>query len=394
MWIMSELGIDRGVLDAFVDLAGPASWRARFEDIRRQAAVGPRAGKAIHVRHAACYAIERLRRGVPAPSPAERRTGALAAEAVALARELSPKGRSRLIETLRASLIGDRTMIPLLHLLRIGSLQRARGFAVRFVGLEGESAADLLISRGGAEAEIACEVVSAEEGRRVRRGAWFDLADRVDPDLQRWLEAHPGRYVLRVSLPDGLADDGLAGLHARIRGMLSAGRRAEQDEAGVLRLDRLLLAGAQADQLGLLSSLRREFGPEAQVAVTTAGSGVFALAAQAGRENDVARAVCGHLDAIAASRLRRDRAGIVALFVEDTDPAEWRGLRERLELEGEARQFLVRPQSRPVVAVSFASRIEMFSGEGTAGEGDLRFRNPAHPSARTAALSPAIASSV
>lgn len=391
---MSELSIDRGVLDAFVDLAGPALWRARFEDIRRQAAIGPRAGKAIHARHAACYAIERLRRGVPAPSQMERSAGALAAQAVTLARELSPKGRSRLVETLRASLTGERTIIPLLHLLRTASLQRTRGFVVRFVGLEGESVADLLITRDGAEAEIACEVVSAEEGRRVPRGAWFDLADRVDPDLQRWLETHPGRYVLRVTLPDGLADGGLPALHARIRDMLGAERRAEHDGAAVLRLDRLLLAGAQADQLGLLSSLRREFGPEAQVAVTTAGSGIFALAARAGRENDVAHAVCGHLDAIAASRLRPDCAGIVALFIEDTDPAEWRGLRERLELEGETRQFLVRPQSRPVAAVTFASRIEMFSGGSSAADGDLRFRNPAHPAARAVALSPAIASSV
>ena len=391
---MSELTIDRGVLDAFVDLAGPALWRARFEDIRRQAAIGPRVGKAIHARHAACYAIERLRRGTAAPTEADRRIGALAADATALAPTLSPAGQDRLAAMLRASLVGDGTLIAPFHLLRTAALQRERGFAVRFVGLEGESAADLLIGRDDAEAEIACEVVSAEEGRRVRRGAWFDLADRIDPDLQRWLETHPGRYVLRVSLPDGLADDDLAGLHTRIRDMLAAERRAEHDPAAVLRLDRLLLAGAQADELGLLSSLKREFGPEAQLAVTTAGSGVFVLAARAGRENDVAHAVCGHLDAIAAARLEPARAGIVAVFVEDTDRAEWHGLRERLELEGETRQFLVRSRSRPVVAVTFASRLEMFGAGDAIAEGDLRFRNPAHPAARAAALSPAIASSV
>ncbi len=391
---MSELTIDRGVLDAFVDLAGPALWRARFEDIRRQAAIGPRAGKAIHARHIACYAIERLRRGVAATTEAEHRMGVLAAEAVTLSVGLSPLARDRLVAMIRTALVGDGTLIPTFHLLRTAALQRERGFAVRFVGLEGESAADLLIARDGAEAEVACDVISAEEGRRVPRGAWFDLADRVDPDLQRWLETHPGRYVLRVSLPDGLADDGLAGLHARIRDMLSADRRTERGQAAVLRLDRLLLAGAQADELGLLSSLKREFGPEAQLAVTMAGNGVFVLAARAGRENDVAHAVCGHLDAIAASRLGQARAGIVAVFVEDTDRAEWRGLRERLELEGETRHFLIRPRSRAVVAVTFASRLEMFGAEDEIAEGDLRFRNPTHPAARAAALSPAITSSV
>ena len=40
--------------------------------------------------------------------------------------------------------------------------------------------------------------------------------------------------------------------------------------------------------------------------------------------------------AIVASRLTGTRPGILAMFIEDTDRTEWRLLRERLELEGEA----------------------------------------------------------
>jgi hypothetical protein len=80
--------------------------------------------------------------------------------------------------------------------------------------------------------------------------------------------------------------------------------------------------------------------------------------------------------------------------VDDIGRQEWLGLRDRLELEGEARQFLTRPQARSVVAVTFASRYELFGPVKGAAEGDLRFRNPAHPSARTPALAPAIASSM
>ncbi len=386
---------NRGTLDAFVELAGPDLWRSRLADIRRQTAVGPRAGKAILNRHAACYAIARLRKGSETASETELRIGALVAEMVANARTLGSDGRARLAERLRTALTGDCTLTPLLHLFHTAALQRARGFTVRFSGLEDATPFDLLIARDAVQAEIACEAVSAEEGRHLHRGAWFNLADRIDPDLQTWLAAHPGRYVLRVSLPEGLRDgDGLARLHERICRMLGSNQRADHGPAVVLRLDRLMLAGAQADELGVLSSLKREFGPEANLAVTTAGGGLFAMAARAGRENEVALAICRHMSAVASTRLSGRRPGILAMFVDDIDRQEWLGLRDRLELEGEARQFLTRPQARAVVAVTFASRHELFGPVKAMAEADLRFRNPAHPSARAAALTPAIASSI
>src|SRR5208337_155936 len=95
-------------------------------------------------------------------------------------------------------------------------------------------------------------------------------------------------------------------------------RRSDQDEAVVLRLDPLMLAAAQADELGLMSSLRREFGPEAHLSVTAAGKAVFVMAARAGRENEVAAAVRRRLCAIAPARLTGTRPGILALFIEDT----------------------------------------------------------------------------
>ena len=96
--------------------------------------------------------------------------------------------------------------------------------------------------------------------------------------------------------------------------------------------------------------------------------------------------------AIVASRLTGTRPGILAMFIEDTDRAEWRGLRERLELEGEARQFLTNPAARSVVAVSCSSRLELFGLKepDAAPEGELRFRNPAHPAAKAPALAPAV----
>lgn len=178
--------------------------------------------------------------------------------------------------------------------------------------------------------------------------------------------------------------------------MLKTRSRQDHDDAIVLRLDPLLLAGAQAEDTGLIGSLRREFGPEAHLSVTRSGDGVFVMAARAGREDEVGAAIRQRLAALAPARLTGHRPGILSVFVEDTDRLEWRGLRERLELEGETRQFMTAPEAQPVVAVSFASRLELFGlGEpDAAAGGELRFRNPGHPAARSAALAPAVMSSV
>ena len=57
-------------------------------------------------------------------------------------------------------------------------------------------------------------------------------------------------------------------------------------------------------------------------------------------------------------------------------------------------QFLAYQAARQVIAVTCTSRIELFGMADAAEEGELRFRNPAHPAAKAAALGPAILSSV
>jgi len=398
---MSEPSDTTAAARAFITLAGAHRWRQRQAEIARLAVAGPRAGRSARQHHVVERTLARLARGTPPAGPAEAAIAALAAAAVTLAARLSAAGRVRLAEALATALSGEETLVPLFHLLRTAALQRARGFDIRFTGLEEGTPFDLLLSRGGAEAEVVCDVVSAEAGHPLSRAAWLRLADRIDSDLQTWLADHPGRYLLKMTLPDGLADDppngaALAALHARIRDMLARSARIEHDAAVVLRLDPLLLAGAQAEPAGMMALLRRDFGPEAQLAAIAAGTGLFVLAARAGRADEVAGALRRRMADLAPTRLSGRRPGILAMFVEDTDRGEWRGLRERLELEGEARQFLTHPDARPVVAITCASRLELFgmSPPDAAEGGELRFRNPAHPAASLAALAPAVLSSV
>jgi hypothetical protein len=387
---------------AFIRLAGGRLWARRMAEFGQSASAGPHNRRALVQRHALELTLDRMSRGIGrAPTAAERRVQAIAADAVAACNALPLAGRERMRAALHASLSGDNTLVPLFHLVRTAALQRSRGFTVNFAGFAEGAPYDLMLARDGVQAEVACDVVSAEDGRDLHRGAWVRLIDRVDPDLQTWLAAHPGRYLLKLTLPQGLRSDGaqkslVCALHDRIRGMLSSQRRADHDEAAVLRLDPLMLAGAQAGELGLLNSLRREFGHEAHLAVTEAGGGVFVMAARAGRENEVAVAIRRRMAAVAPARLTGTRPGILAMFVEDTDRAEWRHLRERLELEGEARQFLTFPEARSVVAVSCASRLEMLGTPAPDGaaDGELRYRNPSHPAAKFSALAPAVLSSM
>ena len=381
--------------------SGSRNGCARIAELQAIIASGTRAARAAAQRHAVELTIEQWRqrgRNRP-PSPAERRITDLATDSSRLFDDLPALGRQRLRDVLRLAMVGRNTLVPSFHLLRTAALHRERGFAVQFAGLEEEASFDLLLTRDGQEAEIACDVVSAEDGRGVHRGAWSRLCDRVDPELQVWLANHPGRYLLKMTLPQGLKDlpegDALGALHSRISGMLSTQRRADHDEAAVLRLDPLMLAAAQATELGLMPRLRNEFGPEAHLAVTTAERGLFVMAARASSENEVAIAVRRRMAAIAPARLTGRRPGILAMFIEDTDRTEWRLLRERMDLEGEARQFLIAPCAKSVVAVSCASRLEMFgvTGPDAAAGGELRFRNPAHPAAKTAALAAAVTSS-
>jgi hypothetical protein len=386
---------------SLAEFLGKTVWNDRFAQIRGKIVTPTRGARLAASRFAAECAIEKARRGQPLSVP-ETALVELATRIPALHDSLTAKGKTRLNQTLTAAMTGEQTLLPVLHLLHTATLQQSRGFDVSFTGLNEATPFDLLITRENATAEVACDAISAEDGRAIHRGVWTQLIDQIDPDLQTWLAAHPGRYLLKMTLPQGLKPepDNLSALQSRIKTMLATATRADYDEAAVLRLDPLLLAGAQANdakQTGIMANLRREFGPEAHFSVTEAGSSLaggslFIMAARGGAENEVAGAVRRRMAAIAPARLTGARPGILAMFVEDTDQLEWRTLREKLLLEGEARQFLTFPEARPVIAVTCASRYELINAG--APEGDLRFRNPMHPAAKSAALAPAVLSTV
>ncbi len=385
----------------FRQLCG-AQLTVRAESLAATIALSPRAGRVLQARHALELTLARLLEPGRAPtSSAERRILAFAERLATLHARLPPSGQPRLEAAIDHALSGTQSLVPLFHLVRTIALQQGRGFAVHPAGLADGAPYDLLLTRADEHAELACETVSADDGRDLHRSAWFHLVDGIDPDLQTWLSAHPGRYLLKLTLPQGLRQSPdpsclatLATLQRRIREMLVEKRRADQDEAAVIRLDPLLLAGAQANELGLMDALREQFGPEAQLAVTRSGNGVFVMAARAGRENHIGTAIRHRLGAIAPTRLTGAHPGIVAIFLEDTDRAEWCRLRDTLQLEGEIRQFLTTPEATPIAAVTAATRIELLdpSAADCAPEGELRFRNPSHKAAKSPGLAPSIRS--
>ena len=394
---MSSPDLVRRAAEAFIAIAGREAWQRRIAQLEEQIKAQRIAGRIARQRHALELALDRLAASEPASlTAAERAVAALAAEAVAVRQQLSPAGCTRFDERLAEALSGDGTLVPLFHLLRTAARQRQAGFEVRFSGFEDGTSYDLLLAREGREAEVVCAVFSADEGRWVHRRDWFALVDRINPDLQAWLAAHPGRYLLKVTLPEGLdSARNLAAVQARIGALLVEERKADYSETAVLRLDPLLVAQAEAGHRALLQRLKGQFGEETHFAVAAGEGSLVVLAARASRPNEIAAVLQRRL-ADLPSRLSGTRPGILAVFVEDTEPAEWRALRERLELEAAARNFLTAPEARAVIAVSCASRFELLGqGEPLAAKaGELRFRNPSHPKAKDVALLPAVESRV
>ncbi|HET7880008.1 MAG TPA: hypothetical protein VFL55_03920 [Acetobacteraceae bacterium] len=385
---------DPRALDAFVALVGARLWAQRIAQIGLQAASGPRAALLIRQRHALELSIDRLRGTLTRPpSTAELHAARLAVDAVVLSETLAGGGRNGLRRQLRDALGHDKNLVSLFHVLQTAALQASRGFAVTFAGLEYGAPYDLLIASGRQEAEIACDVVSAEEGRLVPRGAFSSLADRLDRHVRAWLAANPGSHLLKMTLPHGLNDAAVPAVQARICRMLAQHSRRDHDAAAVLHLDPFNPAGRPGEDASM-AWLRREFGPEANLAVTSDNHGIFVMMARAGRTDEVGRVVRDRLFELLPSRLSGRRPGILAMFIDDTDRREWAILRETLALEGEARRFLAGKAARPVIAVTCSSRFELFGAADAAAEGEVRFRNPAHPAAKAVALAPAILSSV
>jgi hypothetical protein len=388
-------------LSSFLRLCGTRVFEKRLAELGRRTQSGALQGRAAQQRHALEFALARVADscGSQRVGTAERRIGDFARCVATLAASLPPLARRRLKDLVEAALDGEATLVPLFHLVRTAELHKARGYSVRFCGLLDEAAHDITIARDGVEAEIACETISAEEGRPMHRGDWYALVDRINPELQTWLAAHPGRYLLKMTLPEGVTSgEHLAELHRRISDLLQAEKRQDHSEGAVLKLDPLVLAGAQATAPGLSAQLRAQFGREAHLAVTTGaeGRGVFVMAARAGREDEVSAAVCRRMAIAAPTRLSGRKPGILAMFLDDLDRAEWRALRTTLELEGAARRFLTDPSARPVVAITCASRMELYglAEPDAAPGGELRFRNPLHPASKNAALAAAVSSSL
>ncbi|MDB5368573.1 MAG: hypothetical protein JWP20_131 [Roseomonas sp.] len=75
--------------------------------------------------------------------------------------------------------------------------------------------------------------------------------DGINPDLQTWLAAHPGRYLLKMTLPEGIhGPEQLSELQRRVSALLAARKRQDSSADAILKLVPLVLAGAQMTNRG------------------------------------------------------------------------------------------------------------------------------------------------
>ena len=158
---------DQADLARFRALCGDRRWTVRLAEISRRAATSSLAGRAAQQRHALELALGRL---LDAKAPekatqAERRVAAYAREAVQLAATLPAAPRKRLREQIEAGLTGEATLVPCSTCFTPPPCTAPAASRCDFTGLAEGTPWDLLITREGTAAEVACETVSAEEGR-------------------------------------------------------------------------------------------------------------------------------------------------------------------------------------------------------------------------------------
>lgn len=387
-------------IDRFIRLVGRKSWQQRIDEIVAAQPVAGQptlCGRDVLRRHSVEVVLERRRRPSAGDvATCDQRILHLAQDAIELHASLPTDGRRRFEQRMESAMLDGQTLMPLFHLLRTAWLHRGRGFEVSFCGLTENAPYDLCLTRDGKAAEVACDTVSAEHGRGVHSAAWNRLVDSVFGAVGPWLGSHPGLHLLKMTLPRGLRNDpdgaDREALRGRVMRLLDENRRADTDPDAVIRLDPLTLLSRARSEVAVMAHLRAQFGPDTQLAVKVAPSGaVFAMAAHAGRENDVATAVARRLSELAPRRLTGTRPGILAMFVDDTDLSEWRRLQTEMRLEAETRQFLTTPEARHVVSVACTSRHELF--DRNCADGEFRFRNPRHLAAKIEALAPSILSS-
>lgn len=348
--------------------------------------------RAIRRRYLLELAMEQLfrrlnKRGESRPLPEEYRVLASVAGAIAeIAEALPAKPRKELNARIAQGLTGEGSLVSVFHLAATAQRFVSLGFRVSFPDLAGKAPYDLLVEKGGQSAEVACVTVPADVGRAIHSGDWDQLVGQLDPALQSYVERRPGRYILKLSMPEGIAGSrGVTAIRDEVVRLLSDGTRVARSDTVVLKLDPLTLAPERLTEDNLHRRLETQFGHTANLAISIDGESVFVVAARSGKPDDIARGVLTQI-ADVPRRFSGERPAMLFTLVDDLSPAEWVDLRDRMELEVAGRELLNRAENAPVHSVGFLSVPDLVTVDrpGFARHRSLWVVNPKHPQARAA----------
>ncbi len=384
----------RGAMRRFMGVVGRRAWTARMRSLEAHIAGQPALRHVVQRRHLLEMAFDQLdrrvrRAGPDRPLPPQYAALAEIAGLVGdTAEALNAKGEKALKARLAAALEDGGALSAALHPFAVARRFLQLGFSVSFPDLEDKAPYDLLVEKDGTAAEVVCVAVASDAGRSVDSADWSRLVGEIDGAMQAYVDGRPGRYVLKLSLPEGLAGDtGIADIRDAVVELLADNQRSARAESVVMKLDPLNLGSDPISQDDLHQVLRAQFGPAASLAIGMFGDSAFAIAGRSGKPDDIARGVLDQLVDV-PRRFGGDRPGLLFTLVDDVSAVEWTSLRDRMELEVAGRELLNRAENAPVHSVAFVSVADMVTEgpPGFARHRSLCVLNPKHPQARAADL--------
>lgn len=220
------------VLTQFIAIPGWALWKDRLARLDRARQYFEVTQKDFDDAHAIEFELARLHRRQQSTGRLPKRvdTGefyriaSLSTSVVEMHRQLSPSGKTRLRGMLVDALKTDFRSIE--HEMHVATHLISMGFDVEPTDIEGKARFDFLASKNGREIEIECKSVGYDQGRKIHRGDFNALAEKLYPLCKIYVDKERESKLIILSMCERLntSDDLFSRIYSYVRDMLELGR--------------------------------------------------------------------------------------------------------------------------------------------------------------------------
>ena len=385
------------LVSRFVSIVGWRRWQKRIEGLEAECRKSPIFEQFVKEKHATELELGKLLRR-------QRRTGrlpkkvqtqefmrlfGLMAMVASVHSRLENQGKQRLRGMLVDAL--KRNFSSLEHEMGIAAHLMHRGFDVEFADLEGNARFEYVARREASEIELECKTVSYDLGRKIHRGDFHKLADRLWPDFKQYVkEIRKSRLVI-LTLADRLepSDDSLEHIRRTVSSALWNDQWGTKEEGISVDVDVYEPTALPPDLESLSAKIEVQVGTH-QFHLFVGGDAHAALIF-------VARSLMpDRVLAYMYRQLRRasdqfsgNRPAVLCVNIEDIYPHQWGELREGSGLQAMTSRYLSSRRQSHVHTVAYNSIgiVHQSAGRSSIVAPSLHYRNPGHARCDDSSLS-------